>query len=501
MQKNKSYKIILSISIISSIVLFNGCKKDSNDSNNKGKEYLGEGCTIENTKGLDGYFVSPFGDSSNIGDSENPISLEFALSKESPIHKDNKTIWVCPGAYKGLYTSYLKGSIDNKFIVSSIPNKRATIDTTKQLGENGKGGYALTIHYSSSWTNYIGLEVTSHDGKRVTEINSYDNDITLNGGVNIHGSNVKVINFVVHDNVSGIDAWSDAIDSEIYGSMIYNNGWSAPGRGHGHAIYTQNKKGTRLITDNIIFFGFGTGIHAYTEGGQLKGFNVKNNVWFMTGASDERKSQRKDNCLIGGFQPIEDLVLDGNYGWSRGRGTRLGYVTNKNGVPFTNINTVVKNNVFNEQFELAGTWNNIKSENNKFYSSIIRPELFTESVSDVFQKPTSDFDSYVSHNKYEDNRYRLTIYNWKETETVDVNLNKSSNKVSNDNFFLKDDKIEVYSVFDIYGEPIYKGIYDGVSVTIPMGSVNPPQPHGLNGITGDDNPGKEFGVFIVRKVN
>jgi hypothetical protein len=46
--------------------------------------------------------------------------------------------------------------------------------------------------------------------------------------------------------------WSGDIDSELYGCLVYDNGWTASDRNHGHAIYTQNKEGTKVIADNIL---------------------------------------------------------------------------------------------------------------------------------------------------------------------------------------------------------------------------------------------------------
>ena len=46
---------------------------------------------------------------------------------------------------------------------------------------------------------------------------------------------VKLIDLVIHDTSQGISFWIDAVDSEIHGCLIYDNGWKAPDRGHGHA--------------------------------------------------------------------------------------------------------------------------------------------------------------------------------------------------------------------------------------------------------------------------
>lgn len=41
-------------------------------------------------------------------------------------------------------------------------------------------------------------------------------------------------------------------NAELYGCVIYNNGWDIAGSGHGHGIYTQNDtSGTIKLLDNI----------------------------------------------------------------------------------------------------------------------------------------------------------------------------------------------------------------------------------------------------------
>jgi hypothetical protein len=65
------------------------------------------------------------------------------------------------------------------------------------------------------------------------------------GGLNTHsGRGCKYIHLVIHDNAQGISFWSGATDDELYGCVICDNGWKAPDRGHGHAICTQNEKGS-----------------------------------------------------------------------------------------------------------------------------------------------------------------------------------------------------------------------------------------------------------------
>jgi len=124
------------------------------------------------------------------------------------------------------------------------------------------GGYGpLTVMGEYVW--FWGLEITNSDPTRVLG----DNDTRLNG-LNARAAHIKFINMIVHDNTCGVGFWMEASDSELYGSLIYNNGYQGPNWGMGHGVYVMNDTGSKLIADNIIFDRFGYGIHAYGETGQ-----------------------------------------------------------------------------------------------------------------------------------------------------------------------------------------------------------------------------------------
>lgn len=58
---------------------------------------------------------------------------------------------------------------------------------------------------------------------------------------------------------------------------------------------------------------------------------------------------------------------------------------------------------------------------------------------------------------------------------------------------------EVFSVFDLFGEPVLSGIYKGGVIHIPMGTVPAVQPDGdPQAMTRADDPGPAFGAFILR---
>ena len=456
-----------------------------------------------------GIFVSPNGKSNARGTEEDPLDLQTALLNNN-IVQDGDTLWLMEGVYNGTYTSELRGSENDPIHVKPYPGKYVMIDTT-----NAPSGAGLLIN--GTWTHYYGIEVTSYDGNRVSKVDnsSHPSDITLNGGVSIIGSTNKVINFVSHDNVSGIDAWSKrkdgftGIDTEMYGSIIYNNGWSAQpsdgsyGRGHGHAIYTQNFDGIKKITNNVIFYGFGTGIHAYQTGkveqnGILRGienFDIQDNTWFLTGASDIRKGMKKYDCLVGGYQPVKNLLLKNNQGYSDIGRTMLGYASNYKGVPFSNENAILENNYLVQNLKLQNTWANgaIGIKNTSIFHGITGNQNYLNDLggNDFSVEPTSGKKIFYIKNAYDPRRGRITIFNFDKEAHVAVDLSQIM-KVGS--------AYRIHSVFDLYGDALVSGVYAGGTIDLPMGTVFPPQPYGLDGAINaneGDDPKKLFGVFIV----
>jgi hypothetical protein len=97
---------------------------------------------------------------------------------------------------------------------------------------------------------------------------------------------------------------------------------------------------------------------------------------------------------------------------------------------------------------------------------------------------------FVRPNEYEAGRANITIYNWAENASVDVDL---SSVLTNGASY------EIHHVYDLFGPPLVSGVHDGSDVTIPM--LATPAPQAL----GADTPasivqGPEFGVFIVRTI-
>jgi hypothetical protein len=138
--------------------------------------------------------------------------------------------------------------------------------------------------------------------------------------LSIYGPRTRVVNCIIHD-LSGVGWWSTAIDSEMRGNLIYNNGWQGPDRGHGPGIYAQNADGgSKLCTGNVIGPVYNkTGFEFYgTQATALLHFHIENNVLigqrFLLGSSST---------------PVDDAHIIGNLIWKRD--IECGYTNPLNG--------------------------------------------------------------------------------------------------------------------------------------------------------------------------
>ncbi|MCI0664585.1 MAG: hypothetical protein L0220_26290, partial [Acidobacteria bacterium] len=153
-------------------------------------------------------YVAPNGSPSGNGTTERPLDLATALSGKSSLIRPGDTIWLHGGNYPGSFTSNLTGTSQAPITVRQFPGERAIID--------GANSSAPTLTVNGAWTVYRGFEVINSNPDRVN---------TRPNGVMIYGPQTKFINLIVHDTGVGMGFWTPAVDAEIYGCLIYRNGW------------------------------------------------------------------------------------------------------------------------------------------------------------------------------------------------------------------------------------------------------------------------------------
>ncbi|MGQ9525438.1 MAG: fibronectin type III domain-containing protein [Armatimonadota bacterium] len=418
------------------------------------------------------WFVAPDGTPEGDGTREKPWDLQTALSHPVKVKPGDK-IWLRGGTYKGAFTSNLKGAPDAPIIVRQYPGERATLD-----GNTGTDKPTLTVGGSYVW--FWGFEVMNSNPKRVMETTGYTG-LPRGTGVNIFGSKIRLVNLVIHDNAGAIGSWStsDPADSEIYGCVLYFEGWDAPDRGHGHAVYIQNQNGYKRVSDNIMFAQFSYGIHAYTEKGYLNNLAFDGNVSFCNGILSQ-VSGLATNILVGGYRIAQSPEVVGNFTYKGGnnvgyRAGTTGAVVRENYlvgglavVKATNL-SLVGNTIY------GGTSGIDKSEypNNTFLAS----------------KPTG-VKVVVRPNAYEPGRANIIVYNWDLNDSVQVNVS---------NVLRQGDRFEVRNAQDFFGSPVLRGTFDGQPLVLPMKNLTMAKPVGVERDLPVTWP--EFNVFILLKTD
>ena len=435
-----------------------------------------ENLAIEKPEGI---FVATSGNATGAGTQKDPLDLLTALSGESPA-KGGDTIWIKGGLYNGSFSSNVSGDADNPIKIKPMPGQRVILDS--------KGGEFAALTMNGQWVDVYGLELISSDTNRGS-IEEDEPVVFARSGITVLGASTNMYNMIVHDNVgSGVDFWKTATNSILHGTIIYNNGYSAKGRGHGHGVYTQNTNGFKTLSNNIVFFGYQTGLHPYsTKKAPLNNFTIEKNVWFIAGGADPRRSQQKTNCIISSPAGVRNLAMRDNLGYSQvDRGTSI------NTGDGMDIGASFTNNYLVEKLEIYGNWGGIDFVDNTIYGNIADPDSQLNDVSGNIldtSRPTTGKNIFVEKNGVDTRRGRVVIYNYDESDKVSVDLSS----------LLKEgEAYRIHNVFGLFDEPLLSGVFTGSEIEIPMGTVAPPQPHGDDqGIAPEDGPGKRFGTFIV----
>jgi hypothetical protein len=456
-------------------------------------------------------YAAPDGRADGDGSKNRPWDLASALAGASKL-KPGDTLWLRGGTYRGRFKSRLAGTETQPILVAQSANERATIDGSLKV--------------DGEWTIFWGFEVTNSDADRANERPTC---------VEVEGAHTKFINLVVHDGGNGFGFWSSAVDSELYGNIIYNNGWRGIDRGHGHGVYTQNEEGTKLIRDNVIFNQYGWGVHAYAEEGELKGLQFEGNVSFDNGAP---AGARYDNILVGGRRPAERISLVANYTYetpTEGEtkpNVRLHYEA------ANNKDLTVKDNYFAGGSPVASLadWLTVTMTGNTFYGAKRLIELSLprgvaatayawdnntyygagRGASLGFQGRALDFAGwqgatgfdrggswevvgagrgggvrvFVRPNLYEPGRAHVVVYNWDGREGVEADVGGVLQRGA---------KYEVRSAQNFFGAPLVAGTYDGKPLRLPTAARKIAKPVGANFDPPQTAP--EFNVFVLLKAS
>jgi len=447
-----------------------------------------------------GYYVAPDGSSGNGGTSGAPWTLAYALAGAGGRLAPGDTVWLREGTYAGTFRTALAGAPGSPIVFRQYPGERATLD----------GGLRVDGPDVVFWGFEIMQSAPLSNG-------------TL-PALEAHGARTKFINLVIHDAAQqGITFWDGAVDAEVYGSIVYNNGTR---ENLDHGIYVHNTTGTKLVEDNVFFNNLAYGIHVYatSNNGTQRNVHVIGNASFGNGSISTQWSERV-NMLVGAEVPGEGMRVEENmlyYGGTEGRNMWIGYTAPSEDVVVRG-NTVwggwrallvgewadatVQDNTIGGTDEvvalteasLAGhVWSG-----NRYYRdpaaaawglgdemlSLAGWQAATElGAGDVALASSPGTPTvFVRLNRYEAGRAHVVVYNWTQQGSVPIDLSA---------VLLAGQRYEIRNVQDPFGPPVASGTYDGGTVSLSMAGVAPPLPLGRSTPV-PPRTGPNFDVFIV----
>ena len=333
------------------------------------------------------WHVATQGTATGTGEAESPWDLASACAGPSSVQPGD-IIWIHAGTYRHPnrgaqamgYEIRLAGAAGRPIQLRNADGERVIID----------GG--LTVREPSTHLWIQGLEIIVSENftrsRRLEETGSHPESYQRPwGGLNVYsGTGCKFIHLSIHDNAQGVSWWTGSTDSELYGCVIYNNGWTAPDRGHGHAVYTQNKDGIKTIRDCILTGGYGYTLHAYgSSRAYVDNYLAAHNICYDGG-----------QFLIGGGRPSHGIRVLSNY--LHRVDVRLGY-----NAPH-NEDCEVRGNIIRGALRINAFRDVVREDDRVYESPTVPPE---ETV------------SVVRPSVYETGRAHVAVFNWAgRTETA-----------------------------------------------------------------------------------
>lgn len=425
------------------------------------------------------FHVSPAGAPSGNGSSHAPWDLRTAFL-HPPTVQPGDTIWLHRGIYTGSFISNLSGAPGNPILVRAYPGEGVALD-----GGNSQQDPILFVRGSYVW--YWGFEVYSSDLTRAIEDSgSFPSPAVLPRGVCVSTEQAyptygnKFINLILHDGFGGFSAWVPA-NTELYGSVIYNNGWDAPDRPHGHGIYIQNAAGDeRKIIANIIWGAFDNNIQAYGTR-NIDDFYLEKNVIFA------HQGNGRDLLIGGGGGPAKNPRVISNYTYepSSVRNLDLGWEPEGKGI---DSGQVTGNFFFGGEMYVQRPITNTVISDNRFYTSYSIGFTSSDSLSNTFFESAPHDTVVLIPNVYERGRANIAVYNWSMQAFVPVDVA---------GILLPGEYFEICDAQNYFGDPVASGIYRGGSIALPMVGLTAVSPIGKPGSRAHTAP--KFGAFVVIK--
>lgn len=464
-----------------------------------------------------GWYVTTTGTSGDSGTTGSPWNLATALSGAGGKVQPGDTIWVRVGKYTGTFSPNLSGTVSAPIIVRAYPGERVVVDCN-----DGSSNDCFVVH--GTYTYYWGLEFTNSLTTRTTSSTSsnFRPDVVTN-----YATHTKFINLIIHDGGVGFYSSTDHADVEIYGSIIYNNGWQGPDRGHGHGLYLKNNTGPVLAKDNVIFNQFGYGIHEYTDAGAgaLQNIHLEGNIAFDNGTLSNN-STSANIAILGQEVANGSTVLNSLAYYAPAASPTINVKLAPSGLANGTLTATGNYIVGGSPAEYVGEWTTATISSDTIVGSSTMVDYsqgsntgttwsnnyyFRDTAATAWRFGGSSYSFgawktasglggsdgvstsapavtrvFVRPNSYETGRAHIVVFNYGADASVSADV---SGVLSGG------DQYVVLNVQDLFGSPVASGTYGGGSISIPISAVSPPAPVGITSLA--PNTGTAFAVFLL----
>lgn len=381
------------------------------------------------------WYVGPVGETGNPGTAEAPWDIASALGGGQKVAPGD-TIYLLEGTYRRrpneVFDVRLVGTAERPIHVRPAPGHRVRID----------GGLAVHKPSAHVWIRDMEIFVSEPQPEKPVSAGSHPPDLKRpSGGLQLYGgSDCKYINLVIHHCNQGISAWRGELNPEIYGCIIFANGWRGVDRGHGHGIYTQNDEGVKTISNCIITCPYpgSYSIHAYGSArAYVNNYLLTENICYHRGP-----------FLVGGGRSSHGIRVLGNYLYSVDM--RIGYTA-----PYNEDCEIRDNVVVNGRLETV-RYRKVVWENNLVLPTPDAPRTLRNRA-------------VLLPNKYDPSRAHIAAFKWDKSDAVDVSAR---------GFLGEGDTVDLFDPQDLFGEPVARVVCRGGVIRVPV-------------------PG-EFAVFVTR---
>jgi hypothetical protein len=485
-----------------------------------------------NAVGAD-YHVTPTGSDQGDGSINDPWDISTALYHKQNTVQPGDTIFLHEGTYTERTDCRLTGSAAGHITITNYQDDVVILDGAE---DDNLPNHPAVLNCDHNWCQYIiieGLIITNSNPERWTDTPGSFAPAPQNWpGITLYAPNCIIRNNIIHNNhANGIFCGKEATDAQIYGNIIYHNGWEAPDRAHCYAMYVQNENPDShvQIHNNIIFSNFHYGIHLFLSSGDvLRNIRIFDNVVFESGAPSS-VGPKANNIYIGPNKRLENIEVTNNHTYlshsTEGGSIKIGRYEDDN------LNVVATGNytTSGDRPFAVNYWENVTVENNFIYSK-------HGGIVEISENGV-DFSTYTwNHNKYfysgsmtncmdgynwsdwrsiygfdtsssaeilsapSQNEYflnlchgcnwaSLVIYDWLGLNAVNVDLSSIiSNGVD-------------YYIYDVQNlsSPLVSGTYNGSTVRVPTNLTTVMPVYG-NNIANKYPPHtpQEFNVYIIK---